>query len=81
MIPKVECNEAARSTSAQCQERTERGGFSERGANDRMHGTRYEPCGKPTTIGNACTRHANLRAKKRAALASKIADRDRSLES
>ena len=63
----------------QCQERTQRGGFSEGGGYDRMNGTRYEPCGKPTTIGDACTRHANLRVKKRADLASKIADEARVL--
>ena len=48
-----------------CKETTQRGGFSEGGGYDRMNGIRFEPCGKPTTIGNACTRHANLRAKNR----------------
>jgi len=62
-----------------CQERTQRGGFSEGGGYDRMNSTRYEPCGRPTTIGNACTRHANLRAKKRAEMEGRIADRERVL--
>lgn len=66
-------------TMARCQERTQRGGFGEGGGYDRMNSTRYEPCGKPTTIGNACTRHANLRAKKRAEIEGRIADRERVL--
>jgi len=63
----------------QCQEETRRGGFSAGGGYDRMNFTRYEPCGKPTTIGNVCTWHSNLRAKKRAEMEGRIADRQRVL--